>query len=252
MTEILRRLRASNPALYWYGWGCVAGVAICAILLQTATLQVGGLHAALKPLKFFLSIWIAVWTLGWITSYLPARGTVRHYTGSTIVTMTIELLIICGQAARGRASHFNMDTPADLALFYTMGAAITAFTIWTAVIAARFFRQAEPGMPRNLLWGIRLGLTAFVVFAFEGGIMGSIMRHSVGGPDGPGGLPLLHWSPGYGDLRIAHFFGLHSLQVLPLLGFMIKRNTAAFWGTAVLYLGFAVAMLVRALMGLPL
>jgi hypothetical protein len=252
MIEIFRRLRTRNPALYWYGWICAGCALICAALIQTSALEVSGLPAALKPLKFFLSVWIAVWTLGWIVSHLREHRAVRRYTIATLVAMSIELLIIGGQAARGRMSHFNTASIPDATLFYIMGAAITGFTIWTLVIALKFFKPLNCRLPATLLWGIRLGLLAFVAFGFEGGVMGYFQRHSVGGADDPEGWPILHWSAHFGDLRISHFFGLHSLQVLPLLGFIFSRKPAAFWSLSALYLGTVTMLLVRALMGLPL
>lgn len=250
--KFLHTLRMRNAALYYFGWLCWAGAMISFILLWTTSTQVAGISAAIKPFKFFLSIAVAVWTLGWLTAHLTRRRAMRQYTWATIGAMGIELIIICVQAARGRMSHFNVATPADALLFQIMGIAITVFTVWTAVIAGHFFRHYDRHLPKAYLWGIRLGLMAFVLFAFEGGIMGALLRHTVGSADSPNGLPFLNWSTQHGDLRTAHFFGLHSLQVLPIAGWLLQNRFTALLWFAGIYLGIICLILVIALKDLPL
>jgi hypothetical protein len=76
--------------------------------------------------------------------------------------------------------------------------------------------------------------------------------HTVGAPDGGRGLPVTGWSVDHGDLRIAHFLGMHGLQVLPLLAWWIARRRAFASVRTQRNLIFAAATSYLALFGLVL
>jgi hypothetical protein len=188
----------------------------------------------LKPLKFAISFVLYAATLAWMLGQLRERTLQR---AGWIVTAAagIEMAIIVGQAAVGNRSHYNMDTPFSAALWSTMGATIVVLWLATLAVALRFLRGGgpdthpddpaeSPGLvppitapDRAATTAIRLCLVVALIGLAEGFLMASAGAHTVGAPDGGPGLPLLGWSTVGGDLRIAHFVGMHALQGLPLL-----------------------------------
>jgi len=77
---------------------------------------------------------------------------------------------------------------------------------------------------KAMQWAILLGWIIIVVGSWIGGQMISQMSHNIGVADGGAGLPLVNWSTVGGDLRIAHFFGLHGIQIIPLFAFMLSNT----------------------------
>lgn len=202
---------------------------------------IGGAPAWLKPAKFAISIAIYCLTLAWIFTWLPERVRLRRYIGwTTAVALTLEMVIIGVQAWRGTTSHFNLATPLDAILFQVMGLVIVAQTVTTIAVAVALWRQRFSD--RALGWALRLGMAITIVGAFSGGLMArptseqrsavaggapltTIGAHTVGAPDGGPGLPGTGWSTTHGDLRIAHFAGLHALQILPLIAIGLRRRS---------------------------
>lgn len=252
MKKYLIELKRRNALLYWYGWLCLAGTLICLLMTQLTDTIVLGINAWIKPAKFFISIAIMSWTMTWYMEYLNQKRKVRTYSWVFVFIMSYELFVITWQAAEGRLSHFNISTPLYQLLFALMGLAISILVAWTGYIGYLFFRQKTFTVPMPYIWGIRLGIILFVIFAFEGGLMATHLAHTVGAPDGGPGLPVVNWSRQYGDLRIAHFIGVHSLQVLPLFGFFVAKNNRSLQLFSAAYFLFTALLFIQAMMAVPL
>ncbi len=250
--NFLNELKKRNAVLYYFGWIYFVGGIICIIMTQVSETMVSGINAWIKPMKFFLSIWIFCWTMGWFLEYLQYKRRVRIYTWVVVIVMIIEQVIITWQAANGRLSHFNTTTPFYGLLFTIMGIAIVTLTVWTGVIGYLFFKQKQFNVPMPYIWGIRLGIILFVIFSFEGGLMASRLSHTIGAPDGGPGLPVVNWSTQYGDLRVPHFIGIHSLQVIPLFGYYIGKSNRSVQVFAAAYFLLTAFLFAQALQKVPL
>lgn len=252
--KLLIQLKSRNAILYYVTLFNLLGALGCLLLQFLTDQEVRGVNAFIKPFKFFASIAITSFTLAWVMVYLKNQRAVRKYSRMLVITMFIEVLIITGQAARGRISHFTMGPIADIILFQVMGLAITVFTLWTGWICYCFFRQKEwpVWMSEGYLWGIRLGLLFFVLFALEGFHMVIVNQHTIGAPDGGEGFPLTNWSQIHGDLRVPHFFGLHTLQLLPLAGYYFFRKKTIIIIMAITWLAFIALLYWQAIKGFPI
>jgi hypothetical protein len=201
---------------------------------------IGGAPVWLKPGKFAVSIAIYTFTLAWIFSLIPEWPRTRRIVGwTTAVTLVIEIALIGLQAFRGTTSHFNVATRFDGMVFTIMGVAIFVQTLSTVAVAVALWRHRFAD--RALGWALRLGITVTIIGAMTGGLMAQPTRqqldgaragqrmtisgaHTVGAPDGGPGLPGTGWSTRHGDIRVAHFLGLHALQALPIVAFVLTRR----------------------------
>ncbi|MBC7872548.1 MAG: hypothetical protein H7Y01_01055 [Ferruginibacter sp.] len=250
--NFMAELKKRNPLLFWFGLSNIAVGIVCLVLMQADNRQILAVNRWLKPMKFYFSVGIMILTMGWLLYYLDNAKKIKRYTLLLTITMFFENGLILLQSIRGTTSHYNVNSMADGMIFNLMGIFIVLFTVTCVLICIAFFRQEKFSIPVPYLWGIRLGLLFFILFSLEGGMMLSLMKHTVGNPDGSPGLPLVNWSKNYGDLRIAHFAGIHSLQVLPLLGFYAAKTKKQAILLSLVYFAFVAALFVQAINGLPL
>lgn len=233
---------------------------VLTVLLAVDSTQILGINRWIKPIKFTSSIAIYLFTLAIFIYYLPNFSRSKSViTYGSIIFMVGEIVLIIMQAARGTTSHFNNSTMFDEIVFAVMGVMIitnTFFLIWLTVL----YFLADIKLPNAVVWGMRLGLIVFVIGSLEGGYMAQQTGHSVGSSDGGAGLPFVNWSTIVGDLRVAHFLGLHAFQAIPLfaLALVYLKNRISFIKPtaftvifAVLYFSFFTFVFAQALMGKP-
>lgn len=248
---VLETIRHRSEPLFWFGVVCLAGACFCLLLSRLYPVQFTGVNAWYKPLKFCLSTVLFSWAMAWYIGYLKPGG-MAWFHWLVIIGLGFEIVYIALQASRGQLSHFNQSTPFYALMFSLMALAATLVTLGTAYIGWLFYTQSFPQLPDHYVWGIRFGITVFVIFSFQGFAMGGNMGHTVGAADGGKGLPFLNWSMTHGDLRIAHFIGMHALQVLPVLAYYFLRNTRWVFVVAVLYALLAALTWWQALVARPL
>jgi hypothetical protein len=273
--HLLRSAFAANPAL--------TILAVTMLITFVATLLgifvdhrvITGAPAWLKPAKFAISVSVYCFTFVWMVGFVENR-LVRLLADVTAASLIVEMAVILTQAARGTTSHFNQTTPLNTALWFTMGAFIVLVWMMNLLLAIALLLQRMPD--RAFAWSLRLGLlisaigmaTAFFMVTprpeqaarIAGGYGPHIVgAHSVGVADGSPGLPVLGWSTVGGDLRVAHFVGLHALQVLPFLGWLLTRRKGVLgllpasdrltllWSAGVAYLGLVLILTWQALRG---
>ncbi|HYF56509.1 MAG TPA: hypothetical protein VEA41_19805 [Salinarimonas sp.] len=217
----------------------LAGLALLALVPAFAlglALDPRTLHDApiwLKPLKFALSLGVYLLTLAWFMGDLP-DAVRRGRSAAAIRAIALgaagfEMAYIALQAARGLGSHYNVGDPFHAAMYGLMGVgavALTAMSPWLGALVARY-RPAH--LAPALLWSIVLGLVlTFVLGAGSGAVLSAGDGHWIGGArSDANALPLLGWSRTGGDLRAAHFLGMHAMHVLPAVGLLAARRLPA-------------------------
>ncbi|MFI2487612.1 hypothetical protein ACH47X_11915 [Promicromonospora kroppenstedtii] len=242
MTSLLVRTVRTNPPLALTGLMTVAVLLVCLVGLVTDPRQVLGEPTWLKPAKFAVSISVYSLTLVWFLTFVRGRRRlVAAISWIVAAALLIEQVLIMVQAARGLRSHFNMSTPLDQTIYFAMAGAVA--TLWATNVVLAVVLLAQRLEDPVLAWGLRAGLVVAVTgmaVAFlmtdptpaqldavrAGGDRVLVGAHTVGPVDGGPGLPVLGWSTVGGDLRVAHFVGIHAMQALPLVAWLLAALPA--------------------------
>jgi hypothetical protein len=260
----LAQARNRLPLLWWAGCAALAVSVLLLVPMALDERSFQGVNVWVKPWKFHVSVAVHWLTLALFAALLADTAARRKRHGRMAVLLLaaglMELAYIAWRASRGEASHFNVGDPVAAVMYALMGigaCVLTGCAIW---LGWQLARATDFAGGRVLRHGLALGLVL-------GGVLGTVTGawisvhggHAVGAAAGTTpGLPVLGWGMTAGDLRVAHFFGLHAMQVLPLLAWGLQRRLAVPWAlaglyaAAVLYTGFTLFTLAQALAGHPL
>lgn len=255
-------------ALAYQGQPLLAGAGIFLLLATIPTFAamgldgrtLNGINVWIKPLKFEVSLAVQLLSVAWAMLLLPERQ------GRLVRTLAIvmagaaffEIAYIALQASRGEASHYNTGTPIAGLMYTLMGVGAVALVVTAGWIGALILKHGDTSRP--IVFAAGLGL---VIGSLVGGIAGAYMSsrtgHWVGGPaTDAGGLPVFGWSRTGGDLRVAHFFGLHMIQILPITAWIgaallpDRLQKPAILAVAAAGCLVTLAVFVQALRGMPI
>ena len=262
---LMGSIRNASPVLFWTGCLLLAASVLTLPLALIDQRSFQGVSVWLKPWKFQFSVGTYLLTLALYMVWLPkaARqsGFMRVVVWSAVISGMFEVLYITWQGALGQASHFNIASPFHAAMYGLMGLGAVVLSGASLALGVVIWRCDAYALRAPLKKAITQGLVlAFVLGTVFGAYMSAQPGgHWVGGAlTDAGGLPLFHWSRNGGDLRVAHFFGLHALHFVPAFAVLLLMvcksqqlvsRLVTLFSTALTLL--CIAVFAQAIAGLP-
>jgi uncharacterized membrane protein len=198
-----------------------------------------------KPFKFGFAFFAYALSLAWLLSHLTKLRRTGWVIGTGFaVVSAVDFAVMVAAAAAGTFSHFNgTDTALNQVVQFAFRFVPVLFLANVAIgILVLFQRIGDRAVTTVIRWGLLLSSLGMASAFFILSVAGETERtrldangnevplsagHGVGDPDG-NGMFLTGWSTTGGDLRVAHFIGLHGIQVLiglaMLLSFLAVRR----------------------------
>ena len=217
---VLRELLERHRVLTLFGIALLAAMVPTAIALGLDDRTLRGANVWVKPLKFMLSIGVLSLTTAWFIGHLPEqhrRG--RWVTAVAAMVMgagAFELAYIALQAGRGLGSHYNVEGAFHAVMYPLMGLGAVVLTASQPLLAWLLWRHPDARIPPVYRASVLAGLV--LTFVLGGGV-GALLSGQQ--PEVVPGMPFFGWSPSSGDLRPAHFLGIHSEHLLPAAGLVL-------------------------------
>ncbi len=262
---LLKRMRRAAAPLLWTGLTLLIVAIPTLALMLFDSRQLQGVSVWLKPLKFQISTGVYLLTLALFMVWLPAQALcskkARYVVWGAVVSGLFEVAYITVQGSLGLASHYNLSSRFFAHMYTLMGIGAVVLASASLVLGILIARERAYQLPVALKLAVVLGLILTFVLGtgFGGYLSAQRAGHWVGGVlSDSGGLPLFKWSRSGGDLRVAHFFGIHAMHFIPafaaalhLAGIAQARTVLSVWIFAIAFTAFCSWTFIQAVQGLP-
>jgi len=257
----LTGLKDTQPLWFYAALFNFVLMAFCLIAGAFDDRTFNGVSVWSKPIKFGLSIGIYFLTLVWFASFLT-KETLASSAGKCLVAIpliagVVEVLYIAVMAGLGLPSHFNYTSTFTTIMYSLMGLGAASMVLVLPWMAYLITRQNPISNP--LIFAIVIGLCLTLILGGGfGNYLGSSNNHWVdAAPTDANGLWLFNWARDGGDLRVAHFFGMHAMQAFPLFALLLpinwnkKLKLGLLSGFIICYATFSVGTFIQAVNGQP-
>jgi hypothetical protein len=272
LTTLWQSTKTASPSLAWSGAALLATSFITLIVSAFDPRLFQGVSVWHKPWKFQVSTAIYFVTLALFLSCFPKTDKTnkpsfarRYIVWVSIAAGVFEVVYITWQGAFGLASHYNVGSRFYGYMYTAMGVGAVLLNSTSGVLGYQVLRAKQFATDLALRHAIGWGLLITSVLGIvTGGALGERTRsggHWVGGTPNDGlGMAIVNWSRDGGDLRVAQFFALHAMQIVPALIVLLfatspKLNQTTgkriVWAVSAAFSVFCVWTMLQAFRGVP-
>ena len=223
-------LELKSTQIFWYRAALFnfALMVFCLVVGLFDDRTLNGISVWSKPVKFGLSIGVYFLTLTWFATFLDSK-TLRSTSGKWLVGIPLiagitEVVYIAIMASLGEASHFNLSSNFTSIMYSIMGIGAASMVLVLPWMAYLIAKQNSTSNPLILAIVIGLCLTCLLGGGF-GNYLSSNGGHWVNSaPTDANGVWLFNWAMDGGDLRVAHFFGMHAMHAFPIFVVLLPQH----------------------------
>ena len=235
-----------NSILFWYGILNFVMFVFCIGFSLFDDTQVLGKNAWLYPVKYYFSIGIFIWSMGWYLYYLNNVLQRNTLIWVFLLTTLIQTSVVLLQSSRGVSSFYNLNTPFDKLVYGIQTVSQIVFILLMGVTTYFFYFQKKNSKSQHFTWGIRMGMIIFLIGLFIGVYM--MLVH--GNNESFLGSNILNKK--HGNLKIPFFLGIHGLQIVPFLSYYFFQNKKQVVNFTLLYFIMMVVFLLMAFINLKI